>query len=84
MAHLAQKKIVRLDNEFLEVWTTTPSGFSAERVWDCHQYFAVPLVVDAHWQIDHRPVCSGCISIDKEIKRFGLLVVLRVCVVFCF
>lgn len=27
-------------------------------------------------------MCSGGISIDKEIKRFGLLVVLCVCVLF--
>lgn len=81
MAHLVQK-IVRFDNDFLGVWTTTPSGFSAERVWDCPQYFAVPLLCSAHWRlVTGRLMCSGCISIDKEIKN--LLVCVCV-VVFIF
>lgn len=74
MAHLVQK-IIRLDNDFWEVQTTTPSGFSAERVWDCQQYFAVPLLlmptgrlvtgtdvfwVHFYWQRDKEIWVIGC------------------------
>lgn len=61
MAHLVQK-IVRFDNDFSGVWTTTPPGFSAERVWDCQQYFAGPLLLMPTGRL--ALMCSGSISID--------------------
>lgn len=83
MADLVQK-IERLDNDFSEVWVTTPSGFSAGRVWDCQQCFAVPLLLMPTGRLVTGTDVFGCVSVDKEMKRFGLLVVLCVCVCIAF